>query len=362
MSLKVLFLSNMYPNKKNPSWGIFVQENEKQLLEMGYDLDKVVVSKEDNSIVKAYSYIKYCWQVFDKIARNKYKFIYIHYLTYTTIPIFIYSLFSNLNFYINIHGDDLVGKKLTHKIMSLSNGFLLKRAKGIIVPSHYFQEILLNKYSFLSKSNIHINYSGGIDTEKFTSFTSPDKKKDFVFISRISEGKGIEFLLKTILNMKKNLLLPPDVRFHIYGTGNLDNKVKCYIQEEKLESYVFFHGELKPTDVPRVMSQSRFFIFPTERESLGLVLLESLSCGTPVICSKIRPLSDYAQNITNNSSFPIFYFDLNSGKDLQDKILNLHNYELNSYVHLVQAAKNLATNYSRSMSTKNLENFLKERD
>lgn len=181
-----------------------------------------------------------------------------------------------------------------HSIYYFKDHLWIKRFARIILSS--FDKILS-----LSKQSQEEIISIGIPREKtgvFTywvnqnTFRPQDKKlakeelgwqKKFIvlFVSRLLEVKGIEVLLEAanILARDKN-----DIYFVFIGTGPLAGKIKAASRQNER---VLFLGKVDNRNLKLYYNASDVTIIPSiVEEGYGRVILESLSCGTPVIGSK----------------------------------------------------------------------------
>ncbi|MBI1912016.1 MAG: glycosyltransferase family 4 protein [Deltaproteobacteria bacterium] len=75
-----------------------------------------------------------------------------------------------------------------------------------------------------------------------------------------------------------------------YGFDVIQKKIK----ELELEDDVVFLGWLPFEDIPLIYCASDVFVFPSLHEGFGIPVLEAMSCGVPVVCSKIEPLTEVA--------------------------------------------------------------------
>jgi len=67
-----------------------------------------------------------------------------------------------------------------------------------------------------------------------------------------------------------------------------------HIRALGLEQAVLLLGWLPFEDVPSIYRASEAFVFPTLHEGFGLPIIEAMSCGVPVVCSRIEPLQEVA--------------------------------------------------------------------
>lgn len=339
--MKVLLASNMYPSKNFVNFGTFVKKNHDDLVRIGYEVEKVVIDRKVSSTFKKlFSYSKYSLKFIFMNLKDKYDLVYIHYLTHSTLPLIPFLLAkSNFKYVINIHGDDLLAPSNYHSRLSFFNELILSNASLIVLPSPYFKEVLLNKYPQIPENKIFVSYSGGIN-ESFKyldDLRNKEEVKVFGYVSRLEEGKGWECMLDAVS------LISSEIRgvskFRVYGDGLQKEEFISKISELKLEDIVEYCGVCSHESVPLIMNSFDYFLFPTERESLGLVLLEALACGVPAICSQIRPLTDV---VTNEC---VYNFTVNDHKELSEKILMALNSDKNKYKTMSNNALICANRY-----------------
>ncbi|WP_052952074.1 O-antigen ligase family protein [Paraclostridium benzoelyticum] len=152
----ILLVSNMYPNKKNPSFGIFVKNTKKILNKQGYSTEQIVIKKTTGKFKKIYIYIKHYVCVIVKGTIKNYKCIYVHYISHNAIPILILKKIKpKTKVCINIHGSDINPRNSIEKILDKVTGNLLPLAESIIVPSEYYKNIVIKKYK-INKEKVHV--------------------------------------------------------------------------------------------------------------------------------------------------------------------------------------------------------------
>lgn len=122
--------------------------------------------------------------------------------------------------------------------------------------------------------------------------TGPEKVSGecrFVFVSRVSRKKNVEYALELLAGVKGR------VTFDIYGPVE-DEAYRAQIEGliARLPENVQAHlrGPIPPTEVPSAMAQAHWFLFPTLGENFGHVIAEALAAGTPCLLSDQTPWSD----------------------------------------------------------------------
>ena len=68
--------------------------------------------------------------------------------------------------------------------------------------------------------------------------------------------------------------------------------------------------------MPLLFGNARCFVFPSRLEACGTVLIEALACGTPILCNRIRPLTDICGEAA-------VFFDGEDPGDIADKLLEV---------------------------------------
>jgi len=103
-----------------------------------------------------------------------------------------------------------------------------------------------------------------------------------LFLSRLHEKKGLEHLLHAAANLKARAIA---AKFIIAGTGEPEYiaSLKALSKQLGIEDRVEFVGQVTGGDKTRLYQNADMFVLPTSQENCGLVLIEALACGTPVI-------------------------------------------------------------------------------
>ena len=139
----------------------------------------------------------------------------------------------------------------------------------------------------------------GIDLEHFSADVSPieefrDGKLNIVFVGRLEFRKGVNYLLKAYLKVKPQY---PNSRLLIVGPGTrLRKRYEKWIRRNRLED-VIFTGYALYSDLPRYYQTADIFCAPsTGRESQGIILLEAMAVGKPIVATNI---AGYAGVVTH---------------------------------------------------------------
>lgn len=121
-----------------------------------------------------------------------------------------------------------------------------------------------------------------------------DGRPNILFVGRPEKRKGVGFLLRAYPHVKAAF---PDARFIIVGAGDWeDSPYRAYIERHKLRDIVIA-GRVSEEDLPRYHRSSHVFCSPAvDGESFGIVLLEAMAAGLPIVASNI---AGYSQVMTD---------------------------------------------------------------
>jgi phosphatidylinositol alpha-mannosyltransferase len=129
----------------------------------------------------------------------------------------------------------------------------------------------------------------GISLEKYDPHTPPlpqftDGRPNILFVGRFSESrKGFRYLVRAMPAIRSQF---PDARLIVVGRGDPD-PYQRFLHEHGIDDAVFA-GVVSANMLPRYYASADVFCAPsTGRESFGLILLEALASGKPVVASAI---------------------------------------------------------------------------
>jgi len=130
----------------------------------------------------------------------------------------------------------------------------------------------------------------GVDLEHFSPDVSPvdqfcDGKINILFVGRLETRKGLNYLLDAYELVKKG---NADCRLLIVGPGTrLRRKYEKRVRQRNIKDVVFV-GQVSYDELPRYYKTADIYCSPaTGCESFGLVLLEAMAVGTPVVASSV---------------------------------------------------------------------------
>lgn len=173
----------------------------------------------------------------------------------------------------------------------------IELANAYFVPS----DIVKRSITFCDENAQNIKIIPyGVDIDKFSY---SEKQKDnkclnIIYVGQVTHRKGIHHLLNVISKFPKD-----KIKLDLVGT--YDKKSNLYIKYNQMEN-INFCGFITRDKLSQKYKSSDLFVFPTLGEGFGLVVLESLACGVPVLCSDLAGGDDAIQEGVNGFKFNPF--------------------------------------------------------
>jgi glycosyltransferase involved in cell wall biosynthesis len=159
--------------------------------------------------------------------------------------------------------------------------FVLRRAKAIVVPSRAHVAMSAELRGFESKVEV---IPFGIDESRWALVPPPPpgSAPRALFIGRLVSFKGVDILLRALERV-------PDIRLDIVGSGPEGPRLRTLAQALAITDRVRWFGEYPDEDLPRRMADADFLVLPsvTTEEMFGLVVLEAMAAGRPVITTAV---------------------------------------------------------------------------
>ena len=194
------------------------------------------------------------------------------------------------------------------KILVPNKRYLIEKATRIIAVSENTKKDIIKIYPQIDVSKIDVVYHGcSIKVNKRESVSLPEKY--ILFVGTRAIYKNFIFLVNSIAELLKN-----DSNLYLIsaGGGNFTPEEKGLLMELGLENQII-QKHFEEEELGSYYKKAKCFVFPSLYEGFGIPVLESMTCGCPVV-------------LANHSSFPEVagnagvYFELNNPKDLSDKI------------------------------------------
>jgi glycosyltransferase involved in cell wall biosynthesis len=147
-----------------------------------------------------------------------------------------------------------------------------RRSDYISVPSKFVKEAFLNK-GFPEEKLIQAPL--GVDTQAFRPIPKNDNKFRRICVG-ISVIKGIHYILQAINELKIKDL-------EVWLIGRVSDEIRCFLK--KYSGNFKYLGGIPQRELYKYYSQGSVSILFSLEDGFGMVVLEAMACGLPVICS-----------------------------------------------------------------------------
>jgi len=319
---KVLFLSQWYPHRNDPMFGLFVQKHAEAVslycqvkvlyiqpdqnidhFEMSNkvqnNLSELIVyypAKKQNSFSKILNTINYYrayWKGYKIICSDGFKpdIIHANILTRTAVVAYIFKLLKGTLYVITEHWSRYLPTRNSFKgtLRKLVARIVVSNASAVLPVSENLKQAM--QYHKLHNNN-YIQINNVVNDCFFeNNIIDQREKKRIIHISCFDEeAKNIKGILRATLELCK---LRQDFELVLIGTGVDFQSVKQYADTLNFpEDIVYFLGEKIPKEVANWLQNSDFCILFSNFENAPVVISESLACGKPVIATNVGGVSE----------------------------------------------------------------------
>jgi glycogen(starch) synthase len=226
---------------------------------------------------------KYCFTVRHLTEARQIDVVHAH--DWMTFPAaFEFQRINQVPVFLHVHATeyDRSGEDLNPEVFQIEReGF--RKATHIFAVSKYTAGIIERLYGVSSKK-ISVIYNAPQDhSVEPSAGLDPNRQQQVVFLGRLTFQKGPDHFLKAAALVHQ---ANPQARFVICGTGDLFDQLRQTAHRLGIEKVVHFAGFVDPAGVDEVLKKSRVLVMPSVSEPFGLVALEAIRCGIPVILSK----------------------------------------------------------------------------
>lgn len=361
---KILIITNMYPSKKYPHYGVFVENTVHILENGGYKVIVCAMPKCDTVITKLWNYMKlYIKSILCGLFGGV-DCVYTHFISHTALPVLVLKrLKKNLIIVENAHGNDVVAdSELDEKNIARSRK-ALKVADWVIVPSAYYRDVMKEVYG-VAENRIFISPSGGVNPKLFSPMPQAEAMTKIGlepggfwigYIARMEKGKGWRTFLQACAKLIRENIIP-DLNILIVGNGAEQNTLQGLARDLRLNSHMTYRDLVPQKDLKYYYNALNIFSFPSERESLGLVGLEAMACGVLCVCSDAEGIKSYAMHGKN-----CLVFERGKEDQLADEIVTLYQMSDTAKERMRMCAIETAKQYETQKTEQALLNFFREK-
>jgi len=188
---------------------------------------------------------------------------------------------------------DRLNMTLGSKLWNLT---LEKSAKILVMVKQVLD--FLPKYCYSYTSVV----PSGVDTNVFTPQENLGEPIDILFVGRLQEIKGVEYLIRAMELVIKKI---PDVKLYIIGKGPGEDFYKNLTNELGLDNNVIFLGTIPFDKIVEFYQRCCIFCLPSLGDPFPQAILQAMSCGKPVISTNAGGVPEMIEDDKSGFLVPV---------------------------------------------------------
>jgi teichuronic acid biosynthesis glycosyltransferase TuaC len=190
---------------------------------------------------------------------------------------------------ITLHGGDVTqyfqryfGRKL--------GLWAISHAHAVIAVSSSLRSTVVEEYAARG-TNIEV-IPNGVDVTRFAPLPRSEAAKPLglqtetrriLYVGAITQQKGLDYLLRGFAALLPQSQEP--VQLILVGDGGYEPRARALAGELGIAAHVVFAGKRPNDEIPSWINASDLLVLPSLREGFGVVLIEALACGKPVVAT-----------------------------------------------------------------------------
>lgn len=299
IDFSLLATKNVYFNESNlinrkQEFYKFIFQNAKRVK---ISLDSKIVKKNRENTIK-----KLKKGEFDVFIPTYYDPYFLEYLSGKPFVLSVYDMIHELfpQYFENASFNERKRKKI-----------LIERADKIIAVSHNTKKDILRIYPDTDASKIEVIYhSNSLENAHEISSILPDNY--ILYVGNRLTYKNFGFFIKSI---KSLLEKDRDIKILCAGGGNFSHEELSFFKDLNISDQIV-HFNFNDNELSFFYKNAICFVFPSMYEGFGIPVLEAMSSSCPIVLGKHSSFKEVAGDAG-------VFFDINSQKDLLDKVSSL---------------------------------------
>lgn len=215
------------------------------------------------------------------------------------IPLVVHSHTQPENLF--LHLPKFKGQAILNRWFYAYLTWLYKKADALVYPTEFAKGF----FPGLNRIMRHAVISNGVDTRMFKKMDPGDFLQSFnishdaakiLYVGRLHPEKNIPTLLYAMPHIIKK---EPRAHLMLVGSGILKEELETIVRTLKIQEHVTFLGKVSDNDLVRAYNSCDIFVLPSLAELEGMVVLEAMACGKPVLVAD-SPMSAAPSLIDGN--------------------------------------------------------------
>ncbi|MFQ5986710.1 MAG: glycosyltransferase, partial [Thermoplasmata archaeon] len=216
---------------------------------------------------------------------------------------------------------------LTGLVSRYLRGFL-HRSGAVVAPTQAIMDELHELAPRMRHTAVIPNgvdpdrFRAGLDGRAVREELGVGDAKLLLHVGRVAPEKDIAFLLQAFPGLLRR---SPGCKLLFVGTGPELAPSRRFVQRHGLEEDILFAGFVPDEDLPSYYAASDVLTIASQFETQGMVVLEAMACGKPVVAVDYRAFPEYIEDGRNGFLFPVgdvpgFHLSVLAALDCEDEV------------------------------------------
>ena len=226
--------------------------------------------------------------------------------SYSGFLAWLFSRLHNVPFIVQLHGNYLdnpqwIRQKKSHRPLNALSKWIVRRADGVRCVSERLRRQVVEDFGVPTERTI----SMPICTDLSIFSPQGERKNDgpyVLFVGRLHEEKEPFLLCDIMIPLLKE---DPLLKLVIAGIGHLRNEIEQRFVSVGIQQQILFVGHLAPSDLAVWYRSATCLLHPSSWEGWGMVMIEAMACGCPVVTTDTGCAGEAVRNNENGFVVPI---------------------------------------------------------
>lgn len=348
-------LTNLIEILSNISENLFViTGNYSPNFKKRFFLKNMKIKNNESIFFKIYNSIKFQLFTIFKLytLRTKIDTVFFHVGTTLVLPMLI-SKFLNIKSILIFTGSasESIRKTCNSKVY----GFIFYYVVNIMERFNFYLADKIVVYSPNIILNLNLSHNDKIEPDggifidsKLFNYQNPFTKRENIvgYVGRLSTEKGILNFVDAL-----SLIHEKDIQFFIIGKGPLSNEIKDKL--DNISKKVKLIDWVPNDELSSYLNNIKLLVIPSYTEAGPQILLEAISCGTPVLSTSVGIVPDVIENKING-----FILEDNSPQTIGKSIENIINNE--NLIEISKNARKTAQEFSLDSAVKRYKYIIRD--
>jgi glycosyltransferase involved in cell wall biosynthesis len=197
--------------------------------------------------------------------------------------------FPAIRWVISLHGGDVDGEPLISRVNKERFSNLSRQANGLTACSN-FLAVQAQTLEPALKEKIQVIHNG-VSAEYFANAQPYPSERPYIFaVGQLATHKGFDLLIESFARVAEKY---PNIQLWIAGDGEQRSALEILIRQKDMRQRVKLLGNVDKKTVASLMAGCIFVAMPSRREPFGIVALEGMAAGKPVLASSVGGLPEF---------------------------------------------------------------------